>query len=84
MAGPDNGGVPERTYLSADSIVDTDPELAAQYPTEFLNQQDQGGLPPHRLRLRVGAVVILLRNVRPRDGLNNGARMVVTGCRTAS
>ena len=79
VAGPDNGGVPERTYLSADSIVDTDPALAAQYPTEFLNQQEASGLPPHRLRLRVGAVVILLRNVRPRDGLNNGARMVVTG-----
>uniref|UniRef100_A0A915EKY7 ATP-dependent DNA helicase n=1 Tax=Ditylenchus dipsaci TaxID=166011 RepID=A0A915EKY7_9BILA len=35
-------------------------------------------LPPHRLQLRVGAVVILMRNVNIQQGLCNGTRMIIT------
>ncbi|XP_055902132.1 uncharacterized protein LOC129938531 [Eupeodes corollae] len=33
------------------------------YPTEFLNSLELPGIPPHNLQLRVGSVVIMLRNI---------------------
>eukprot|EP00959_Pyramimonas_sp_CCMP1952_P073752 1541724-Pyramimonas_sp.AAC.1 len=47
------------------------------YTSEFLNSIQTAGLPPHALRLRHGALVILLRNFAPHRGLCNGARLVV-------
>ena len=47
-------------------------------PIEILNQLDQSGLPVHKLRLKVGAIVILFRNINPRRGLVNGTRMIIT------
>lgn len=46
------------------------------YPTEFLNSLELPGLPPHNLQLKVGSVVIMLRNInQPR--LCNGTRLAV-------
>lgn len=36
------------------------------------------GMPPHHLRLKVGAVVMLLRNISSSMGLSNGTRLVIT------
>ena len=52
-------------------------EEAANYPMEFLNSSTPGGMPPHRLNLKVGAVIILLRNLDSTRGPCNGTRMVV-------
>ena len=61
-----------RTYLSIDTVEsDTDAEAAA-YPLEFLNSLIFSGMPPHKLSLKVGAVVVLLRNLSLQDGLCNG------------
>lgn len=47
------------------------------YPPEFLRSLSASGLPPGELRLKVGAPLILLRNLAPSRGLCNGTRMVV-------
>lgn len=67
----------ERTYLSADS-VSFDDEHAQHYPIEFLNTLEMSGLPTHELKLKVGACVMLLRNLDPDNGLCNGSRLIVT------
>ncbi len=48
---------------------------------EFLNSLDLPGLPPHKLEIAVGAVVILLRNIHSDLGLCNGVRAVVLDCK---
>ncbi|CAH1770873.1 1590_t:CDS:1, partial [Entrophospora sp. SA101] len=62
-------------YLSAD-MVEEQAEAEHLYPVEFLNSLTIGGLPPHRLILKPGAPIILLRNISPSDGLCNGTRLV--------
>ncbi|DAZ94612.1 TPA: hypothetical protein N0F65_010551 [Lagenidium giganteum] len=44
---------------------------------EVLHSLDMAGMPPHRLRLRLGAVVILIRTLSPQ--LCNGTRLIVGG-----
>jgi hypothetical protein len=67
------------SYLSVDDIEDKDenPNLELMYPTEWLNEQTPSGLPPHCLTLKVGAIVMLLRNLHIQGGLCNGTRMIV-------
>ena len=60
-------------FLSVDRGLSTDEQL--RYPVEFLNEQCHGGLPPHRLILKVGCPIILIRSLS-RD-LTNGTRAVV-------
>ena len=60
-------------FLSVDSIVDpTDMML----PTEFLNSLTISGIPAHKLRLKVDTPIMLMRNLRPADGLCNGTRLM--------
>lgn len=47
------------------------------YTTEFLNSLNVSGLPPHDLRVKIGAPVVLLRNLDPKKGLCNGTRLIV-------
>ncbi|XP_050339701.1 uncharacterized protein LOC126766040 [Bactrocera neohumeralis] len=49
------------TYQSVDTVTNQDD--AVNYPTEFLNSLDLPGFPPHRLQLKVGAPIIMLRNI---------------------
>ena len=65
------------TFLSADSIAPGD-DNATRYPVEFLNSLNISGLPPHQLSVKIGAVLMLLRNLSPRDGLCNGTRFLLT------
>ena len=57
------------SYLSADTVAEGD--LHNAYPSEFLNSITLSGMPPHSMTLKVGAPVILLRNLRggPGSGL---------------
>ncbi len=67
-----------KTYVSADKIHDTDDcTLTHNLPTEFLNTLTPNGCPPHLLSLKVGATVMLLRNLNAAEGLCNGSRMII-------
>lgn len=75
------GGGPITTYLSVDNVVSNDPNDELNYPVEYLNNQQPSGLPPHKLKLRVGVVIMLLRNLSPEDGLSNGTRLKIVSLR---
>ena len=66
-----------RTYFSDDSVVCDNPEEAANYPLEFLNSLTPSGMPPHKLRLKPGCVIMLLRNLDICNGICNGTRLIV-------
>jgi len=66
-----------RTFESCDKMVDDD--SAVQYPEEFLNSLQPQGMPPSTLTLKVGAVIMLLRNMNQKLGLTNGTRLIVCG-----
>ena len=58
-----------------DTIIDS--SQAIQYPTELLNKIENGSLPPHELKLKVGSPIMVLRNLDPSKGLCNGTRLIV-------
>ncbi|GBP17530.1 Putative uncharacterized protein FLJ37770 [Eumeta japonica] len=49
------------SFKSVDCVTNEDE--ATNYPTDFLNSLDVPDLPPHNLQLKVGSVVIMLRNL---------------------
>ena len=67
-------------YLSADSVVigEAGSDQGLHVTTEFLNSINVSGLPPHLLTVKVGAVMMLLRNLNPKQGLCNGTRLIIT------
>ena len=67
----------ERTYNSADSIINDDAGKFAQVACDYLHSLTPSGMPPHKLHLKVGAVIMLLRNLNPKKGLCNGTRLLV-------
>ena len=58
--------------------VDINEDGTDHIPQEFLRSQTPSGLPTSRLSLKVGAPIILLRNLYPASGEYNGTRMVIT------
>lgn len=69
--------MPDQTAekLSTNSVVDA--ADASKYPVEVLNQLSEPRLPPHKLTLKEGCPVMLLRNLHPSKGLCNGTRLQV-------
>lgn len=67
------------SFLSIDRIVDDSSNNQALYPQEFLNNLSFNGLPLHKLELKIGVPVILLRNLDPRNGLCNGTKLIIKG-----
>ena len=60
--------------LSADSLVEDADQL--DIPHEYLNTLCAPGFPPHRLTLKPGMPMMLLRNLSATDGLCNGTRLI--------
>ena len=65
-----------KAFLSFDSICGGDAN-EEHYPLEFLNSIDTGGLPPHKLCLCEGAVLMVTRNYAPHLGVCTGTRVRV-------
>ncbi|XP_017239732.1 uncharacterized protein LOC108212518 [Daucus carota subsp. sativus] len=71
------------TYYSVDNAEEfggNDADLSSAFPIEYLNSMNLPGMPLHDLKLKVGAVVMLMRNLNQTLGLCNGTRMIVTKC----
>ncbi|XP_076393345.1 uncharacterized protein LOC143265402 [Megachile rotundata] len=66
------------TYTSTDSIVSDEPNLINRYPVEHLNTITLSGMPHHQIKLKVGCIVMFLRNLNTQIGLVNGVRLIVT------
>ena len=74
-----SGGV--QSYHSADTAVtDEAADGEFQYPVEFLNNINGSGLPLSNLSLKVGAPIMILRNLDPSAGVCNGTRATLTHC----
>ncbi|KAG5254925.1 ATP-dependent DNA helicase [Salix suchowensis] len=72
---------PQRIYRSSDSIdasSSDDDNMNLLYPLEFINQLEFSGVPSHILALKIGAPIMLLRNLSPMIGLCNGTRLITT------
>ena len=67
----------EVVYLSADELEDDDGKNSLNIQPEYLNSLTPNGYPPHRLVLKVGMPIIMLRNLNPPAGLANGTRLIV-------
>jgi len=70
----------EIEFWSADSVLEEgkhDLEDGNTVPVEYLQSLEPAGLPPAHLRMKPGCPLILLRNLRPADGLCNGTRMTL-------
>ncbi|XP_069602141.1 ATP-dependent DNA helicase PIF1-like [Ranitomeya imitator] len=65
------------TYHSVDTIAEEKGVILSDYPVEFLNSLNPTGMPPHELKLKAGAVIMLLRNLNRKRGLCNGTRLYV-------
>ena len=64
---------PQIVLLSADK-VDNEQD-ARSFSVEYCNTLNPTGLPRHRIVLKSGVPLMMLRNVDPSSGLVNGARM---------
>jgi ATP-dependent DNA helicase PIF1 len=69
----------EKIYLSTDeSLIERPFDInAADDEEEALNKFNPSGLPLHELKLKEGAIIVLLKNLAVARGLVNGTRMVV-------
>ena len=63
-----------REYLSADSVEDDDKGMFEQ---ELLHSLHVNGMPPHKLTLKKGSPIMMMRNLNPNLGLCNGTRLRV-------
>lgn len=68
------------TYTSVNRLVpdNSTSQLLEEMPPEVMESVNPSGLPPHELKLKVGAVVIVMRNLNVSESLCNGTRLLVT------
>ena len=70
-----------KDYFSSDNFElsdTTSDQNNTLYAVEYLNSLEFSGLPSHKLTLKVGSPVMLLRNINQKKGLCNGTRMILT------
>ncbi|KAG2868807.1 hypothetical protein PC113_g683 [Phytophthora cactorum] len=60
-------------YLSADSVEED--EEVNFFEQEVLHTVNINGIPPHKLTLKKGALIVMMRNLNPNLGLCSGTRL---------
>lgn len=64
----------EKTYYSFDEYKkDDDDEF--HVTMDLLNSIETASVPPHELKLKIGAIVLIRRNDDVEDGICNGSRV---------
>lgn len=69
--------IDDKIYVSRDHVT-RDGDLHPDYRSARLNEIDVNGFPAAKLHLKVGTVVMLLRNYCVKSGLTNGTRLLIT------
>lgn len=64
-------------YLSVDQAICDNKEEQQNYSLEFINSLIPSGMTEHRLCLKVGSIIVLLRNLDIQSGAYNGTRLTV-------
>lgn len=67
-------------YTSVGDAVHIENEGGATkllYPSKYLNSMNIPGIPPHKLKVKIGVPVVLFLNLNLIGGLCNGTRMIV-------
>ena len=70
-----------KIYRNVDSVCKSTcnyESMESMYTPEYLNSLRIAGVPNHQLELKIGAPIVLLRNLAPSKGLCNGTRLIVT------
>ena len=65
----------KEVLLSSADKVDNEQD-ARSFSVEYCNSLDPTGLPRHKLKLKPGVPVMLIRNLDPSNGLCNGTRLI--------
>lgn len=68
----------EKVFLSADDASDDNGNSIDDLPVEYLNKITVANFPLHRLVIKIGSPVIILRNLDHANGLCNGTRLLIT------
>lgn len=68
---------PSNNLLKVRDRADADDQFRVNITEEYLNSLQSAGLPPHHLKLALGVLVILIRNLRLAGGLCNGTRLKI-------
>ena len=76
ILGEDFSQQEARVFHACNSIVE--PALRNHCPQDLLDKHEQSGLPPHKLVLKVGCPIIMMRNYARRYGVVNGTRLIIT------
>ena len=68
-----------RVYWSFDQQMTDENEEELDIPIESIHNELPNGFPPHELKLKLGTIVMILRNLSSYNGIVNGTRGIVTG-----
>ena len=66
------------SYFSVDTQDPEENDEEIDLPIEHIHKLLPNGYPPHELKLKLGTIVIVLRNLSSDEGIVNGTRAIVT------